>query len=89
MEKQHFAGLAISLIRGAIKRRNDLPEAYGCKIEIDQLQENHIYGIHQARIKIEGDDNIYRLILAPLDAPLRVGPCEIDQHFLNPMKGAE
>lgn len=89
MEKQTFTGLALSIIRGAIRRRNERPEAFGIALEIDQMQENHIFGIYQARIKIEGDDNIYRLILAPIDAPIRVGPVAIDQHFLEPMKGAE
>lgn len=83
MANIHYAGLILNMIRGAIRDRN-IRQA-GNEIRIDQPQENHIYGIQQVRIRLEGDPQIYRMIIAPADAPIRVGPVSIDQHFLEPI----
>jgi hypothetical protein len=39
-------------------------------ITIDNHQCNGAYCVHQARVKLDGDPTIYRLILAPANAPI-------------------
>jgi hypothetical protein len=50
-------------------------------IMIDQHQSNGLFGIHQARARIKGDPTVYRIIVAPADAPIFCGKVHADQHF--------
>lgn len=54
----------------------------------DQHQANGAYGVHQVRVRLPGDPTIYRVIVAPADAPLQVGQLPIDQHFIEPINGS-
>jgi len=50
-------------------------------IKVDQSQSNALYGVKQSRIEVEGQK--YRLIVAPIDAPIQVGGHPIDEHFIE------
>lgn len=39
-------------------------------ITIDNHQCNGVHGVHQARARIKGDPTVYRVIIAPADAPI-------------------
>jgi hypothetical protein len=80
MTHEHYTGSLLSDISRAVNsdRTTD--------VVIDQRQANGAFGIYQARVSIPGDPRPYRLLLAPLDAPIglphggdRIIP--IDQHF--------
>lgn len=55
----------------------------------DQHQSNGTWGIHQFRVRRVGDPTIYRVIVAPEDAPIFVGSAPnglaIDKHFIEPL----
>lgn len=76
----HYTGVILAGIARAVNADRT------AEATIDQRQQNAAYGIHQARVTIDGDPRPYRLILAPADAPIglphsgdRIAP--IDQHF--------
>jgi hypothetical protein len=39
-------------------------------IVIDNHQTNGAHCVHQARVRLAGDPTVYRMILAPADAPI-------------------
>lgn len=55
------------------------------KIGVIGHQANGAYGIHQAALRLEGDPTVYRMIVAPADAPICVNGQPIDNHFLEPL----
>ena len=71
----HFAGTIMARLRSAIADK-----VLGA-VRIDQPQSNSLYGIHQARVRVAGDPTAYRLIVAPMDAPISIGGCSADTHF--------
>jgi hypothetical protein len=84
--RQHFTGFILSRIRDAVRKAN--AEHPGDEITIDSTQQNGSYGIYQARVRLAGDPTVYRLILAPADAPIMVdhgGPTPIRNHFIEPL----
>jgi exoribonuclease R len=70
----HYTGM----IAGLIKRA--WPAQWGT---IDQHQQNAMYGVHQMRVRLPDDPVVYRMILAPADAPIFVGKIPADSHFLE------
>jgi hypothetical protein len=54
-------------------------------IEADQLQSNGLYCVHQMRVRLPGDPQRYRVIIAPADAPITIGGVPADQHFSEPL----
>lgn len=76
----HFAGTIMARIRSAVAD-------HGGAVRIDQPQSNSLYGVHQARLRLAGDDTVYRLIIAPADAPISIGGCAADDHFAKPLAG--
>lgn len=40
------------------------------KITVDGHQGNGVYGVHQARVRIANDPTVYRILIAPADAPI-------------------
>lgn len=80
--KLHYAGFLL----------NRFAKLAGCDpngITVDQHQQNGAHGVHQARVRLHGDDTIYRLILAPESAPFEANGAPIDQHFAKPLGGGE
>ncbi len=61
----------------------------GKEFTVDQFQSNHAYSVHQLRVRIAGDATPYRVIIAPADAPVFIGCCPADQHFLEPLATVE
>lgn len=56
----------------------------------DQEQANGTWGVRQLRVRLKDDPNTYRVIIAPADAPIRIGNVSADQHFLEPItQGAD
>jgi hypothetical protein len=80
-----FPGLAASCLINAFN--SAFRSATGARA--DQHQANYTWGIHQFRVRIKDDPTIYRVIVAPEDAPLFVGSAteglSIDKHFLESM----
>jgi hypothetical protein len=79
----HFAGLIITHIRSAMKAAT---AAYAPDmITIDQLQQNSMWGVQMARVRLSDDPRTYRLILAPAEAPVMIGNVPADQYFNEPL----
>jgi len=76
----HFTGHIMAEIRNAANDSNG-----GDYLTVDNLQQNATCGIHQARVRLAGDATVYRLILAPADAPIMVGKQPITDHFAKPL----
>jgi hypothetical protein len=74
--RQHFTGLILSSLRRFTR---------GSEVTIDNTQTNGLWGVYQARIRLAGDENTYRLILAPENAPLEIGGQPIGDHFHFPL----
>ncbi|HEX3884777.1 MAG TPA: hypothetical protein VHW66_19140 [Stellaceae bacterium] len=51
----------------------------------DEHQSNGAWGIHQLRLRLPFDDQDYRVIIAPANAPITVGGIPVDQHFSYPL----
>lgn len=58
----------------------------GATASVDQHQSNGLYALHQLRVKLEGDDTVYRVIVAPANAPIHVGTLPVDKHFMEPVE---
>lgn len=78
---QHFTGLIMSRIRRIINAAPGDDDA----ITIDNHQQNAMHGIHQARVRLAGDPTVYRLILAPADAPVEFGGRDAATYFARPL----
>ena len=52
----------------------------------DQHQSNGLFAIHQLRVRRPGDKTVYRIIVAPADAPIQIGSVLADEHFKKPIK---
>lgn len=75
----HYCGLLVEALRQGLTLVGDV-----CKA--DQHQSNGTFGVHQLRLTYEG--RTYRLLLAPAEAPLRIGQIPADNHFLEPIDAA-
>ena len=51
----------------------------------DQHQSNGLFCIHQLRVRRPGDKTVYRIIVAPADAPIQIGSVPADEHFSKPI----
>lgn len=51
----------------------------------DQHQANGLWGVHQLRVKLPEDATVYRVIIAPENAPIRIGDIPADEHFSYPL----
>lgn len=49
--------------------------------QADQHQQNGLYGLHQLRVRLPDDATVYRVIVAPANAPITVNGVAIDEHF--------
>lgn len=76
-----FPGLVAAEITRALRRET-------CA-RVDQHQGNGLWCVHQLRVRLPDDPTVYRVIVAPADAPLAVGSQPIDQHFLSPIAAPE
>lgn len=79
----HWTGLILSQIRRSVEARMGLEGV--APIRIDNLQQNAMDGVHQARVRMEGDPNTYRLILAPVEAEIVVGGRPVADLFPKPL----
>lgn len=75
-----FTAVHTGLIAHAVKR---LLNAGG--LPVDQGQHNGLYGVCQLRARLKGDPTAYRIIIAPADAPIRIGDVDVDSHFNEPL----
>lgn len=86
--KFHFTGLILTHIRNAVKAANaQADSAKSDIVMIDNVQENGVWGVHQARVMLDNDETVYRLILAPADAPIKIGTMDADDHFRTRIRG--
>lgn len=46
-----------------------------------RVKSNGLYGCHAFTLEVDGDDTRYRVIVAPLDAPVEIGGVPADEHF--------
>ena len=51
----------------------------------DEHQQNGAWGVHQLRVMLPDDPTIYRVLIAPKDAPIKIGNGTADQHFSHPI----
>jgi hypothetical protein len=75
----HYSGLVTAAIRRSINGERPINGAEGMRA--DQDQSNGAYGIKQLRVRLPGDPNVYRILIAPGDAPIMVHGRPIDEHF--------
>ena len=85
--KTHYAGLVASTIK-ALVNGDRLPiGAEG--MAADQFQSNGAYGAKQLRVRLPGHEQLYRVIIAPADAPVTIGGVHADQHFSQTLGARE
>jgi hypothetical protein len=58
------------------------------KVEIDRQRKDGSRGVNQARVRLAGDPTVYRLILAPADAPVQINGVPADDYFSSPLESA-
>lgn len=83
---QHFAGHLMAKI-AAWAREDRAKIAANDAIILTGHQSNGAFGIHQAALRLTGDPVLYRIIIAPADAPLEVNGRPIGDHFAAPLGG--
>lgn len=54
-------------------------------LTIDNHQCNGGYCVHQASVRLSRDETLYRMIIAPADAPLTLYGKPIDECFAKPL----
>jgi hypothetical protein len=64
-----FPGFILAQI-ASWARQDAAADDGGDKITIDGHQSNGMYCVHQARAMIKGDPTVYRIIIAPANAPI-------------------
>ncbi len=52
---------------------------------VSEHQQNGLYAVHQLLIKLPNGPTLYRVLIAPADAPLKIGDTPADQHFTYPL----
>jgi hypothetical protein len=77
----HFTGMIISSIARLIN--GDAPHDGFEGAFADEHQQNGMYGAHQLRVTLSDDPTVYRVIVAPANAPITIGGIPADQHFLH------
>lgn len=82
----HYTGLISHALRQLIAGQSIPDAAEG--IVADQPQQNAAYGVHQFRVLLPDDANIYRVIIAPADAPIAINGIPADEHFSEPLNRA-
>lgn len=81
--RQHFTGFIVSRIRRAVAASN--ADHSGEEVTLDNVQQNGMWGVYQARVRLAGDATVYRLLLAPANAPIRVQGRDIEDYFAQPL----
>ena len=84
MSGPHFAGHIMAALRSLVAAD---ARANPCQspISVDNLQQNSMDGIQQARVRLQGDPRTYRLILAPAEAPITYEGRPIGDAFAKPL----
>lgn len=55
------------------------------KITVSNHQANGVTGIHQAKVTLQGDPTVYRMLIAPANAPITINGRPIGDHFAEPL----
>lgn len=80
----HFSGMILTMIRDAV-RCYSKAVAPDDEIAIDNMQQNAVHGVWQARVRLKGDPNTYRMLIAPADAPLACDGRNLATYFAEPL----
>jgi len=78
-----YPGYILAAIRSALKESTN--RTISQEITIDNQQVNGTFGVHQARVRLKGDPTVYRLIIAPANAPLQCGGRDLETYFAQPL----
>lgn len=78
-----YADLVAAQIRKSLLSGDIIHEAIG--LQVDQIQQNGMWGIHQMRVTLPNNRGAYRVIVAPANAPIFVGNVSADEHFALPL----
>lgn len=81
--RQHYTGFIVRQLTRATKML--AASELGDAVTIDNHQANGAFGVHQCRVRLNGDATVYRLLLAPADAPIRVQGRAIEDYFCEPL----
>src|SRR5438105_2032015 len=79
----HYTGLLASTISRLLNV--EAPPAAFEGADAYEHQQNAAYGVHQLAVKQAGDPRLYRVIVAPAEAPITIGDVRADQHFAYPL----
>ena len=83
----HVSGLLASTIQRLLNVEAPPRDFLGA--DAQQHQQNGAYGAHQLAVYMVSPDSlegqIYRVIVAPADAPISIGGVPADQHFSEPL----
>lgn len=80
----HYAGLLARAIERLLN--GDAPPRGFAGAAAHEHQQNALYGAHQLTVRQGGHDPVlYRIIVAPADAPISIGGEPADQHFAEPL----
>lgn len=77
-----YAGFLTGQIRRALLENQ--PAVQGGLV-VDQFQSNGLYACHQLRVTLPDGMGTYRVLVAPADAPLKVGDVAAEEHFMEPL----
>lgn len=83
LPRQHYTGTILQRIRRALQ------QVASADVALDQEQQNAMDGVHQARVRLADDPTVYRLILAPADAPITLYGRLIGDCFAEPIGDAK
>jgi hypothetical protein len=78
----HFTGMILHRLAKLLSAEDPADPNH---ITIDQAQQNGAFGVHQRRIRLKDDPTVYRLLLAPENAPIWISGLPVDEHFIFPL----
>lgn len=81
-----YPGLIIATLRSALKAQGN--ERLADEVQLSDHQLNGAFGVHQLKAKVKDDPTVYRIIVAPADAPITINGRPIGDHFALPIGDA-
>jgi hypothetical protein len=81
-----YSGLVAFQIRRCLLEGKLSPDIQS--LQVDQMQSNGSFAVHQLRVTLPDGMGTYRVIVAPADAPIFIGKCPADEHFNEPLVSA-
>jgi hypothetical protein len=79
----HFSGIIANSIKRLVN--GHAPQDGFAGAVASEHQQNALWGIHQLLVRVPNDPTLYRVLIAPADAPIKIASGTADQHFSYPI----